>query len=305
MTGVNAMIKNLGAHSFFGEVINKIKFSIKKGGAQLSKKTSPHKRMCSHHKASMTVEACMVLPFFLFAFLNIISIMDIFRIQGSMSAVMHDTAKEMALLAYPYKELTKEAFNGEYGFVQSALISETYAGLRASTTLKDSYPKHTRWVLSSILGEDDCIDLVAVYPQKPPISCMGYWDMIMINRLRTRAWTGFDSEKAASTREGDEEEIVYVAENGTVYHKSRACTHIKLSIRSTSLANIENERSKDESKYHKCENCGSKASGTVYVTDYGDRYHSSLSCSGLKRTISAVPISQVGDKGACSRCGGG
>jgi hypothetical protein len=127
--------------------------------------------------------------------------------------------------------------------------------------------------------------------------------MVMINRLRTRAWTGFDSAKAATTKES-EEEIVYVAETGTVYHKSRACTHIKLSIRSTSLANIENERSKDDSKYKKCDNCGSKAKGTVYITDYGDRYHSSLSCSGLKRTISAVPISQVGDKGACSRCGG-
>jgi hypothetical protein len=93
------MIKKMGVHSFWGEVINKIKFSIKKGGARLSKKTSPHKGMCSHHKASMTVEACMVLPLFLFAFLNVISIMDIFRLQGSMSAVMHDTAREMAVLA--------------------------------------------------------------------------------------------------------------------------------------------------------------------------------------------------------------
>ena len=31
------------------------------------------------HRASMTVEACLVLPLFLFAFLNLISIVEIYR----------------------------------------------------------------------------------------------------------------------------------------------------------------------------------------------------------------------------------
>jgi hypothetical protein len=292
------MIRKRGVHSFWGEVINKLNFFKKKGGAQLSGQTSPHKRMCSHHKASMTVEACFVLPFFLFAFLNVISIMDIFRLQGSMSAVMHSTAKEMAVMAYQYNEVAD-------GTSAAYCLSQGYAIFRANAELGDLYPKSTGWLRSEILKEDECIDLVADYMVKPPISLMGYQNIKLYNRLRTRAWTGFDSAKFSTSVKSTDEEIVYVAETGVVYHKSRACTHIKLSIKPSNFDNIGNERNEYNEKYSSCEACGWKASGTIYITDYGDRYHSSLSCSKLKRTISAIPISQIGSKRPCSRCGGG
>ena len=58
--------------------------------------------------------------------------------------------------------------------------------------------------------------------------------------------------------------------------------------------------------YHLCERCGWMPGndGNCYVTDYGDRYHTSLSCSGLKRKVYTVPLSEVKGKGACSKCGG-
>ena len=68
----------------------------KKGGTLLSGmlnnlvvRVSALKRMSAHSpgrrlRASMTVEACFVLPFFLFAFLNVISIVELYRLQGNM-----------------------------------------------------------------------------------------------------------------------------------------------------------------------------------------------------------------------------
>ena len=50
--------------------------------------------------------------------------------------------------------------------------------------------------------------------------------------------------------------------------------------------------------------CGKKVSGMgVYITNYGSKYHMSMSCGGLKRKIYAVPISETAGKGACSKCG--
>ena len=43
----------------------------------------------------------------------------------------------------------------------------------------------------------------------------------------------------------------------------------------------------------------------LYVTDGGSRYHNTVSCSGLRRTIESVTLMQALEMGrhACPRCG--
>ena len=88
-----------------------------------------------------------------------------------------------------------------------------------------------------------------------------------------------------------------------VYHKDYHCSHLDLSIRMTHLELVEGLRNENGGKYYPCEHCVKGNGGNIYITNSGDRYHSSLSCSGLKRTIYAIPISEAAGKGACSRCG--
>ena len=100
----------------------------------------------------------------------------------------------------------------------------------------------------------------------------------------------------------EEDETVYVTETGLVYHKDYHCTYLDLSIRMVQGKEISGLRNESGGRYYACEHCGGKGGGSAYITDYGDRYHSSLSCSSLKRTVYAVPLSEVIGKGACSKC---
>ncbi len=285
----------------------------KKGGTLLSGmlnnlvvRVSALKRMSAHSpgrrlRASMTVEACFVLPFFLFAFLNVISIVELYRLQGNMSLAMHETAKQMAVYGYEYKELEGESMLTYFYAVAKvrAKLGEAYLD---SAPLANGFSSIS-WLRSAIMCGDDVIDLVAEYRIAPPVAVAGYPERVLYNRMRTRAWTGYDNAGSGADGGGGEE-IVFITPEGSVYHRSRACSYLKLSISAVDMDFLAGRRNQDGEKYYACEACGSSSGSTVYITSYGNRYHATLGCSKLMRTILAVPISETGGRGACSKCAG-
>jgi len=53
-----------------------------------------------------------------------------------------------------------------------------------------------------------------------------------------------------------------------------------------------------------CEYCGEKGMVTiVFITSYGNKYHTTTKCPGLKRTIKSIPLSQVKGVNPCQKCG--
>jgi hypothetical protein len=259
------------------------------------------------HRASMTVEACLVLPLFLFAFLNLISIVEIYRLQGALSAAMHDTIKQMAVYGYEYQKIG----GGGAGMAESLGLTYIVAAGKVRTKLGTAYLDNSplaggassiSWLRSSVMQKEDCIDLVAEYQIRPPSAVAGWKQRTMYNRMRTRAWTGYDNAGSGGSQSSGEE-IVYITPEGSVYHRSRACHYLKLSIAAVDKSFLETQRNQDGEKYYPCGACGVSGGSVVYITGYGNRYHTTLGCSSLKRTIMAVPISETGGRGACSKCG--
>ena len=155
-------------------------------------------------------------------------------------------------------------------------------------------------ILTTPSREENYLYLRATYRVVFPIGYFTVNGIGLTAETRNRIWTGSTLAADAS-----EDPIVYYTETGTVYHTTQSCHYLSLSVRMCSASEVEEKRNKSGSRYTACELCAAEGSGSgiVYITDYGTAYHTSIECSGLKRTIYTVKLSEVGDRKACSKCG--
>ena len=117
-----------------------------------------------------------------------------------------------------------------------------------------------------------------------------------------RGWTGRDESSFADLSD-NAPRYVYVTENGVVYHTHSSCSHINLSISRVNSSELSGLRNENREKYKACESCAKGgAANTIYITDYGDRYHNSASCSKLKRSVKLVDVSKLSGMRECSKC---
>lgn len=106
--------------------------------------------------------------------------------------------------------------------------------------------------------------------------------------------------------EDGSEQYVYITPYGEVYHKTESCVYLKPSIQKTAWQDVAALRNLNGEIYYGCERCAAGSlskTDIVYITTYGNRYHTEETCPGLKRTISKIPIGQAGGRRACGKCG--
>ncbi|NLZ81061.1 MAG: hypothetical protein GX913_04575 [Clostridiales bacterium] len=265
----------------------------------------------------------MVLPLFLFTLIGLLYFLVIMSIQTRLNSALVEVGRESARYAFTYKQIMelsseeeeelREKLDSEIGNLLRSGFSTVYASEQIKRRVSRDWLSNTyikggsngiHLIGSDFLGKDDVIDLVLRYQIEIPFF-LGEWNQIMfIQRCRVKAWTGFYIEKNVEEAEVDEK-LVYITETGTVYHDNPNCTHLNLSIQNVDFNKIETLRNQSGGKYHSCEICveGSINKDKVYITNTGTRYHYSLTCSGLKRGVSTVAISEVLDRSLCKRCG--
>lgn len=263
----------------------------------------------SCRKGSMTLEAAFVLPFFLFAVINILFAVNIIGTQSRMNAALHQVGNKMAFAGYAYEHAVGNKLPEQ---LSGVVLSELYARGQIIKYVGSSYLEQSciadgsggvSLAGSSVMGDGDIIDLKVSYRVVPFTALMGFDEFSMTQRYYGRAWTGYDVTQYVSDME-KEDPMVYITKTGTVYHINRNCVYLNPSIEALSAAAVESRRNEDGGKYYPCERCGKSAQGgEVYITSQGSRYHTQLNCSGLKRTIYTVPLSQTGGRGRCSKCG--
>ena len=263
----------------------------------------------SRERGSMTLEASLALPFFLFAVLNILFAVNIIGTQSRINAAMHQVGNKLAFAGYAYENTVADILpDGLAGVV----VTEGYAKGQIVEYVGSSYLENScvkggagglSFIGSSVMGPEDMIDLRVSYRVKPFASLMGFDGFFLSQRYYGRAWTGYDLTGTAGGGT-QEDPMVYITKTGTVYHLERNCAYLNPRIETVPAQSVDDKRNASGAKYARCGSCGAGGdSGQMFITDYGSSYHKRLDCPALKRTIYTVPLSEGGTRGRCSKCG--
>jgi len=278
---------------------------------------------------SLTVEATLITwPFVLFI-LSFLYLIQIFTLQEHIQSSITRMGLDLAELSYIYEEFSSSeeagSFDSLVGDVDRNIgLSDLLSSSINSGMLKLYSRKYINvdkinqshvlngfeglsFYQSSVLNNDEFIDIIVNYRIKLPLMLFALDDMEMVQRVRLRSWSGLQIKCNYSVNEDSgEDEIVYVTKTGSVYHINRSCSHIKLSVRS--VIGIPSQlRNDNGGKYYPCEKCCKEDKGlisTYFITSDGRRYHSISDCSKIKRTVNEVTLSSVIEsKRPCKRCG--
>lgn len=277
--------------------VKKIKIT-RSNGTSMSRETSQY----ACRKGSLTVEAAFIIPFFACFLVFILYLFRILQVQTAVAQSLQYTGRRMAA-EYCIQEADEEGENTDFNAVGGLLKAKLYFQKQLK---KQSCPtQYVSFGLSGILlSKSDLsgnyVELKAVYKMKLPVGLLGKFQYRIAQGVKCRKWTGYQPGE----NENADEQWLYYTEHGTVYHASRTCSHLDLSIQGIPYEQAAQKRNHSGGKYYPCEKCGgADAGGMVYITNYGNRYHTGLSCSGLKRKIYMIRRSKATDKRMCKKCG--
>lgn len=282
-------------------------------------------------RASVTVETSLAFPIFLCAVACIIGLSQMVLIEAEVHHAISQTAKvyakQQAVQRVPEAlkeaDIKSEEKESEVGrkrpqrgnqqenlkqFLQQgsnvgSIFFSVYDGGSLCRAMIVGGQKGIK-VYASVSGEE--VDLKAEYILKMPVPFFSGIRFQRNTAARRRIFSGY-VKHWGEYEDSEDNQIVYVAENGVVYHKSATCSHICLKITGNAVI----KEILQSSKYNACEKCihsNGNSSGNLsalFITAYGDCYHSTLGCSGLKRTIRAVKLKEVNGLRPCSRCATG
>ncbi|MCM1135180.1 MAG: hypothetical protein NC400_06345 [Clostridium sp.] len=268
------------------KVIDKIDKALKKRAFFLSSGKS---------KGSMALEGSLVLPIFLFFMMTVLLSLEAVRFQSNVQEALHQEGNRSAFEGYRMKYQGKaggDAVKRAKEYLNNQLFPYLcIAGGREGVIIKDL----------SAVEQNGRIEITAEYGLKPFINWLPIGEIKVMDRFVSHAWIGYSGGKGQS---GGQEIYVYVTETGSRYHLSYHCTYLGVRIQAVDYRQLDLLRNQNGGKYYACRRCRPAGGGIVYITEDGGSYHGMSDCSALKRTVYMIPLSEAGNRSACSKCAG-
>lgn len=255
----------------------------------------------THLRASLTIEAALVMPIFLFFIACMIHFLLLISLQSSIQLHLDEAARQIGKRAYVADEseiLSLISFNSLT--IRAEVLDDSLKRQIESSRIQGGVSGFHTFLSTYDKGSSE-LDVVATYRYVFPYFPKNIASFDFMQRSFVRAWTG---EQLSEAEEGEDDEdgrIVYITPTGNAWHSTPSCNYLDLTIRPVQQENVHLLRNKSGGIYGRC-GCVTESSAIVYITDYGILYHSDINCSSLKRTVFAVDISEVGSRHPCKKC---
>lgn len=272
-------------------------------------------RKSRYQNASLTVEASVAFPVFFFAVMYLIQMFYVLRAELVIAETGITEAREAAAYSYAAERLAGgenavaetllEIFDQK--IVQDVAMTTIFYARCDKEILEQARVAQGLggiWVSSETAGAKNYAEIH--YRVKPPDVLTKGEGRFYVMRIVYRDWTGegdLQREQGESTETGN---TVYMTEHGSVYHRKRNCSYIKIDVTPVLAEHVGSERNASGAKYYACEFCTPVLCNgmQVFITEYGTRYHEVSTCSAIKRTVRECKLDEVKDQyRACSKCG--
>lgn len=259
-----------------------------------------------HVLASLTLEAALSLPLFLFFAIALMQPMNWLDRQRKVQTAVEAVCEEMSLTAYLIEIYNKNPDEQSDDNLYK-IVSDVAAGLLLKGKAEE-YADGIVVIKSDLEDERGNICMEIQYREKIPFFSVLAGGVTMRAGAQRRPWTGLGGKiKGPSGMDGRDqggEEMVYVGANMGRYHLYRDCHYLSNQYETLSAGQIGTAKNASGRRYTACSRCvkGDLQAGQVYVTPEGEHYHADKSCSAMVSYVRCVPKKEVEYLGLCSYC---
>lgn len=299
----------------FEYLIGSFGLLIYKTCEMIHKNPLSRKSKSRYQNASLTVEASVAFPVFFFAVMYLIQMFSVLRAEVVIAEAGITAARDVAAYSYVAERLADgenavaetllEVFDRKI-IQDAAMTTVLYARCDTEILKQAKVAQGLGGIWASTDGSGEKTYEEIYYRVAPADVLTRSGGRYYVMRLAYRKWTGEGEIAGEAGEEAEAKDVVYMTEHGSVYHRKRTCSYIKIDISPVLSERIGGERNASGAKYYACEFCDPVLrNGTqVFITEYGTRYHKVSTCSAIKRTVKECALEEVKDTyPACSRCG--
>lgn len=242
--------------------------------------------------ASLTLEAALCLPLFLFFTAALIYPIGWLDSQRKIQTAVERTCEELSLADH------REKLEGIE--VSEPAIALTLRGIAGV------YRKEALAAKAEMPDSGGSLCLSLSWREKIPYFTFLTRGVELRAFSRRRSWSGIDGKLRTERGPGtpDDGDYVYVGASMGRYHLYRDCHYLSNRFETVPASAIEKARNASGKIYRPCFRCVRSGTAVVefYVTLEGEHYHSERTCSAMAAYVRKVPKREVEHLGLCSYC---